>query len=83
MYYQKQTVEVFALFNVDGQIIPLEIIWVDKKRYRIDKVLSKNRVPSRTGGLLVERYTVLVEGQERYLYYQKEGEKWFVEKMVK
>lgn len=83
MYYQKQMVEVIALFNSDGKIIPLEIIWIDQKRYRIDKVLSKTRVPSRTGGLLVERYCILVEGQQRYLYYQKEGEKWFVEKMVK
>ncbi len=83
MYYQKVFVEVIAQFKSNGQIEPLEIIWIDEKRYRIDKVLSKTRIPSRTGGLLVERYTVLVEGQERYLYYQKEGEKWFVEKMVK
>lgn len=83
MYYQKQMVEVIALFSIDGQIIPLEIIWIDGKRFRVDKVMTKKRVPSRTGGLLVERYTILVEGQQRYLYYQKEGEKWFVEKMVK
>jgi hypothetical protein len=83
MYYQKQMVEVIALFDRDGKIIPLEIIWIDQNRYRIDKVLSKTRAPSRTGGLLVERYCILVEGQQRYLYYQKEGEKWFVEKMVK
>ncbi|MBQ3115460.1 MAG: hypothetical protein IJC07_00350 [Clostridia bacterium] len=80
MRYEKVFVQVTAKFSVEGGMTPLEILWRDGKRYVIDKVKFTDRAPSKVGGMVTKRYTVLIGGQERYLYFDKYTERWFVEK---
>lgn len=80
MRYEKVYVQITAKFLEEGGIRPVEIVWRDGKRYFIDKVRFIDRAPSRVGGLNTKRYTVTIYGKERYLYYDKNVERWFVEK---
>lgn len=83
MRYQKVYVELIALFKREGGLVPKEIIWTDGQRFSIDKVLYIDQAPSIVGGLLTVRYTVLMGTSERRIYYEKESQRWFVEKKVK
>lgn len=82
MSYEKVFVEVVVKFFQDGGMRPLEIRWIDGERYLIDRVKYVERAPSRAGSLIAKRYTVIINGLERYLYYQEDNEKWFVEKRL-
>jgi hypothetical protein len=82
MRYEKEYVVVYAKFIKEGGVRPLEIVWADGKRYVIDKVKFIERAPSRVGGVGVKRFVVIVEGFEKHLYYEKDGERWFVERKV-
>ena len=82
MRYEKVYVGVVAKFLPDGGIRPIEMIWVDGKHFSIDKIKFIDRAPSKAGGINTIRYTVMICGQERYLYYEKPTERWFVEKKL-
>ena len=83
MRYQKVYVQLIVLFKKEGGLVPKELIWTDGQRYSIDKVLYIDKAPSKVGGLLTVRYTVLIGSNERKIYYEKESQRWFVEKKVK
>lgn len=83
MRYEKIYISVIALFKKQGGLTPREIIWTDGKRFQIDKVMFVDQAPSSSGGLLTTRYTVLIGLEERRLFYEKENQRWFVEKKVK
>ena len=73
-------VNVIACHDTEGNIVPLEIIWEDGRRFEIDRVLAKERRASMRAGGIGWRYTVRIQGKQRYLYHEiGEGEKWFVE----
>ena len=78
--YKKTYIDVIVKFFKDGHIRPLEILWEDGERIVIDKVKFIDRAPSNVSGMLLFRFTVLIQGQERYLYYDKFNQQWFVEK---
>lgn len=80
MRYEKIYVDVTAKFLAEGGLRPTELTWRNGKKYVIDKVRFIDRAPARVGGLIIKRYTVVIGGQERYLYYDKNLERWFVEK---
>ena len=80
MRYEKVYVDVTVRFLKEGGMRPLDMIWIDGKRYFIDKVKFIERLPSKAGGTLPVRYTVLICGLERYLYFESHTERWFVEK---
>lgn len=80
MRYEKVYVDVTAKFLKEGGLRPLDITWTDGKRYFIDKVKFIERTPSKAGGTLPVRYTVLISGLERYLYFENYAERWFIEK---
>ena len=82
MRYEKVYLGVTARFLIDGGIRPSEIIWTDGKHFSIDKIRFIDLVPSKVGGINTVRYTVMICGQERYLYYEKPTERWFVEKKL-
>ena len=71
---------VTARIDVDGQIVPLEIIWRDGRAFEIDRVLESIRRASRRVGGTGLRFLVAVNGHEKYLFY--EGPRWFVEEIV-
>lgn len=72
-------VETAAEFSADGQLKPLWIIWEDGRKFEIDRVLRVERAASRKAGGIGLRYTVMIRGHERHLYYE-ENYRWFVER---
>ncbi len=73
----KTYVRVRAEFDTDGNVIPTQIIWKDERVFSIDRVLDVRRCASTKAGGVGTRYTVRIEGREKYLYY--EDPRWFVE----
>ena len=82
MVYEKIHVGVLVEFYNSGSINPLVIYWENGQKIKIDKVLLRERAPCRSGGVLVERFLVKIQGEERIIYYDKEREIWFVEKLI-
>jgi len=82
MAFEKIHVEVIVKFLSDGGMRPLEIKWTDGARYAVDRVKFVERAPTRTGSLVTKRYTVIMSGLERYLYYEEGEERWFVERKI-
>ncbi len=78
--YRKVYVEVTAVMKPDGTVLPRRFLWEDGAVYRIDRV--KHIVPAastKVGGRGI-RYTVMIQGQERYLF--REEDRWFLEAPV-
>ena len=79
--YKKVFVNVTADMRPDGVIRPLYFRWTDGNKYEIDKVIKIERAASLKVGGCGLRYTVMVEGKERYFFL--EDGKWFVEAEVR
>lgn len=75
---EKVYVPVTVLFTEDGIMIPREIIWEDGRIYQIDRLTDCRRCASLKVGGIGLRYTCLIRGQQKYLYYEENG-KWFLE----
>ena len=83
----KVYVPVKADFDADGNIIPTEITWEDGRRYQIDKVLKIRQAAAMRSGGQGDRYTIMINGQQSYLYFERSTNltgnnlgKWFVER---
>lgn len=74
----KTFVEVNALFDKNGRLIPKEIIWEDGRVFQIDKILDVRRAASLKAGGQGIRYTCRIKNRQTYLFYEEP--KWFVEK---
>lgn len=75
--YVKHRVSVVALHRLDGSVVPLTIVWDDKRRFDVELVGEAGRCRcEHTPGHAI-KYPVLVRGRRRDLYYGPEG--WFVE----
>ena len=61
----------------DGSIHPKGMIWEDGHLYKIDRVKSVSPVISKKTCSCGMRYTVMIDGQERYFYDDKG--RWFTE----
>ncbi len=70
-------VNVFAVFDTMGQILPKAIIWEDGRKFLIDKVLRVEQKASLRCGGAGLRYHVVIAGHERYLFLEQT--RWFVE----
>lgn len=73
----RKNVTVLARMVLNGNIIPLEIVWEDGRRFKIDKVIDKTRRASTKGGGMGIRYTVKIGEYERYLFLDEYV--WFIE----
>ena len=82
MRYEKIYVETLAKFAAGGGMRPVCIVWEDGARFDIDKVRFIERAPSRVGSVMPVRYTCMIGGRERYLYFESDSERWFVEREV-
>lgn len=58
---------------------PIELKWQDGEVYLIDRVRFAERAPARVSAILPIRYTCLIGGREKYLYFEPEKMQWFVE----
>lgn len=74
----KVYVDVVAEFTKDGQLIPQCIKWEDGRKFEIGKVKDVRRAASLRAGGAGTRYTCMISGQEKYLYYE-DNNMWFVE----
>ena len=74
---KKRYVPVIVRFDADGQLRPQIIEFDEEHKYVIDKVLDVRRAACQTVGGVGDRYTVRVQGKERYLWFERD--KWFIE----
>jgi len=75
--YEKVYVDVEAIFQ-DGCLRPTSVIWVDGRKYLIDRVIDCRRAASLKAGGIGIRYTCRIAGQEKYLFYEGNN-LWFME----
>lgn len=82
MDYQKVHVEVEVKFLKEGGMRPVRIKWTDGRMFLIERVKFIERASARVGSVLPVRYTCILAGREKYLYYEPEEMRWFVETPV-
>ena len=74
MVKRKVYVEVLAAHQIDGECVPVSISFENGAKYKIDRVRAVERVAAVRP---TERYTVIIDGKQTYLYLEDEY-KWFV-----
>lgn len=80
MRYRKIPVEVVVRFSEKGGMRPLYIVWQDGRKFEIDRVKYCERASAHVSAILPLRYTCIICGKEKQLFYERENENWFVEK---
>ena len=87
--YRKQYITVRVDFSDDGLMVPRSILWTDGQEYPIDRIRDVRSAPALKAGGQGDRYTVMIGGRERYLFFEHNADygnekigKWFVEKKV-
>ncbi len=73
----KRYVTVTAIFDEDGNLLPLSITWEDGRKFPIDKVSDIRYAASLKAGGAGIRYTVSIGGNQKYLFL--EDNRWFVD----
>jgi hypothetical protein len=83
----KTYVRVDVVFDEDGRMLPRALVWEDGHRYEIDKVKLIRPAAAERAGSGGDRYTIVVEGKEKYLFFERSTElmgnqlgRWFVER---
>ena len=74
---KKRYVPVIVRFDTDGKLCPQIIEFDEGHKYTIEKVLDVRRAACQSVGGVGDRYTVRINGQERYLWF--EHNRFFVE----
>ena len=74
----KVFVEVTAIFDTEGGIHPVSFIWEDGERYEIVKVVDIRRKASTRAGGFGDRYTVIINNRERYIFMDEN--RWYIER---
>lgn len=67
-----------AEFTKDGRLIPISFKWNDGRTFEIQKVTDIRRAASLKAGGVGTRYTCIICGQEKSLYYE-DNNLWFME----
>ncbi len=87
--YIREYVDVNVDFDKDGYMLPKMLIWEDGHRYKIDKIKAIQPAPALKAGGQGDRYTIMIEGHERYLFFEHNADygdekigKWFVERKI-
>ena len=73
----KQYVSVTAVFDEDGNLLPINIMWDDGRKFPIDKVTDARYAASLKAGGAGIRYTCRIGGKEKYLFLEEQ--RWFVD----
>ena len=74
---KKRYVPVVVRFEADGKLRPQIIEFDEEHKYTIDKIQDVCRAACQTVGGVGDRYTIQVQGKERYLWLEKG--RWFIE----
>lgn len=70
----RRNIDVIYRQTGGGRIIPVSLRWKDSA-HEIEKVLHACR--SVDGSFTGTRYTVVIDGEEKYLY--RDGDEWYVD----
>ena len=73
----KVYVGVESYTDEDGHVSPHIVQWLDGRRFEIQKVLDERRAVCIGAGGRGIRYTCLINGRKRFLFF--EGSRWFVD----
>ena len=83
----KVYVAVNVLFTEEGLMRPRSLVWEDGCEYAIDKVKDIRPAHAAKAGGQGDRYTIMVNGQERYIFFEHNPEyghkhvgRWFCER---
>ncbi|WP_075678631.1 hypothetical protein [Roseburia sp. 831b] len=75
----KVYVDVTAEFSKDGDLVPKSFRWEDGQVYEIERVKDVRRAASLKAGGVGMRYTCVIGGQEKHLFYE-DNNMWFMER---
>ena len=85
--YIKIYVKVTSDFDATGYMQPRTITWSDGRTFKIDAVKDFRPASTLGGGHSGDCYTVVIQGEERYLFFEKTSSlftsrlgRWYVEK---
>ena len=82
MKYARIPLAVGVVYTADGNFKPKTII-VNDEKFLIDKVLyKKNYCPKSVGAIAPIEFTVLVSGETKKIYFEKDSGKWFSIKRI-
>lgn len=76
MKLYKRYIDMVVMQQKSGSVTPLYVCWEDGRKYKIDKIISKDRRASHTGGCGI-RYVCMIHGERRNIFLEKD--KWFIE----
>ena len=75
----KVYVDVTAEFSKEGDLVPKSFRWEDGQVYEIERVKDVRRAASLKAGGVGMRYTCVIDGQEKHLFYE-DNTMWFMER---
>lgn len=67
-------VSVVVAFDELGRMIPKVLLWEDGRKYDIERLLDVRPGYAARAGGQGDRYTVRIEGKERYLFFEHNAE---------
>ncbi|MBR7186600.1 MAG: hypothetical protein IKD43_03855 [Clostridia bacterium] len=79
MQYEKVCVEIEAKFLKEGGVRPAAILWENGAKYPVERVKFIERAPARVSAILPVRFTCIIGGKEKFLWFEPELMRWFVE----
>lgn len=80
--YQRIPLIVDALFMTDGSFRPLKLYYRDNA-FEISRIVRKRRYcPRVVRAIAPIEYTVIIDSQERKIYYEADTNTWFSVKEV-
>jgi hypothetical protein len=87
--YERIYVKVFSICDTTGYCEPKSIIWSDGRIFPIESVRDFYPSSVSPSGRHIDCYTVLIHGEERFLYYEPTDPRflgrrgrWFVERCI-
>lgn len=75
----KVYVDVTAEFSKEGDLVPKSFRWEDGQVYEIERIKDVRRAASLKAGGVGMRYTCVIDGQEKHLFYE-DNNMWFMER---
>lgn len=75
----KVYVDVTAEFSKEGDLVPKSFRWEDGQVYEIERINDVRRAASLKAGGVGMRYTCIIGGQEKHLFYE-DNNMWFMER---
>ncbi|MBO5090904.1 MAG: hypothetical protein J6K52_00385 [Clostridia bacterium] len=80
--YKRISLGVESFFTPDGSLYPKKIVFGDQA-FEITRVLRKrNYCPRSVPCIAPIEYTVIIDGKEKYIYFEADTNMWFSIKEV-